>query len=473
MSFGLAYATWFTSHTLGMVIFATLTVVVRSQGLGLLGKVGRRTELALVVALIAVVCLGVFTQSRYPLLFLIYPPLLLGAFRHRIVGVVIGVTLVTAIAIAATLAGNGPFYLMPNGGPTERILLLQIFIATICLAAFPVATALAERRFFARSLRQNQLRLRAITDNLPAFVMHVDISQRYTFANAYAGEMTGVDPATMIGRSLREVVGADYYSKIEPHVEAVLRGETISFEVERDLQGKHYHFRTTYVPDLDIDGKVNGFHMLSFDISQLKRAEQELSLLARNDSLTGLPNRRHFDEEFAITVARQRRSKRPIALLYIDIDHFKDINDSLGHAAGDDVLREFAQRLKGSLRATDFVARLGGDEFAVLLEDIDTPEIAQLVARKVMVAMQRDITTDSSECHVTTSIGIAFCRRVACSQDELITIADGALYQAKAAGRNTCRIVIAEDTASSRIVRGNDQPENVQSQVLSGSDPCH
>jgi diguanylate cyclase (GGDEF)-like protein len=251
----------------------------------------------------------------------------------------------------------------------------------------------------------------------------------------------------MIGRSLLEVGGADYYRKIEPHVEAVLHGETIAFEVERDLRGQHYHFRTTYVPDVDTDGKVSGFHMLSFDISQLKRAEHELSLLARHDSLTGLPNRRHFDEQFAMTVARQRRSKRPIALLYLDIDQFKEINDSLGHSAGDDVLREFAQRLKGTLRATDFVARIGGDEFAVLLEEVDTPEIAQLVASKLIVAMRRDITTEGNEVHVTTSIGIAFCRRVTCSQDELIKIADGALYQAKAAGRNTWRFVMAEDSA--------------------------
>ncbi|HEV2608556.1 MAG TPA: diguanylate cyclase [Xanthomonadaceae bacterium] len=448
MRFGLAYATWFTSHSLGMVIFANLTVVMRSQGWGLLGKAGRRTELAIMTALIAAVSLGVFTQSRYPLLFLVYPPLLLSAFRHRLVGVVIGTTVVTAIAIAATLAGNGPFYVIPNGEPIERILLLQIFIATICLVAFPVATALAERRLLARSLRQNQRRLRAITDNLPAFVTHVDATGHYTFANAYMGKMIGVDPETLVGRSVRELSGKTY-DEIKPRLEAALRGETLTYELELDLQGQHYHLQSTYIPDVDPGGSVIGYYVLSFDISQLKRAEHELSLLARHDSLTGLPNRRHFDEQFAMTVARQRRSKRPIALLYLDIDHFKEINDSLGHSAGDDVLRKFAQRLKGSLRATDFVARLGDDEFAVLLEEVDTPEIAQLVARKLMDAMRRDIATEGNELHVTTSIGIAFCQRIACSEDELIKIADGALYQAKAAGRNTWRIVMAEDTASS------------------------
>jgi diguanylate cyclase (GGDEF)-like protein/PAS domain S-box-containing protein len=447
MSFGFAYATWFTSHTLGMVIFGTLTVVMRSQGWRLVGRVGRRVEMALVLTLLGAVCLGVFTQSRYPLLFLVYPPLLLSAFRHRLAGVVIGTTIVTAIAIAATLAGNGPFDAIPNGTPSERILLLQVFIATTCLVAFPVATALAERRLLARNLRQNQRRLRAITDNLPAFVSHVDLTGHCTFANAYMGRMLGVDPDALLGRSMREVAG-DGYEEIRPHMEAALRGELQTHDLERDFNGQRFHLQSTYIPDVDPDGQVIGYYLLSFDISRLKRAERELSQLARKDSLTDLPNRRHFDEEFATTVARQRRSKRPIALLYLDIDRFKEINDSHGHAVGDDVLREFAQRLKGSLRATDFVARLGGDEFAVLLEEVDTPEIAQLVASKLIVGMRRDITAEGHALHVTTSIGIAFCQRISCNQDELIRIADGALYQAKAAGRNTWRIVMAEDTAS-------------------------
>ena len=448
MSFGNAYAAWFTSHALGTVIFATLTVVMRSQGRLLLGRPGRRLEMGLVLALLGAVCLGVFTQSRYPLLFLVYPPLLLSAFRHRLAGVVIGTTIVTAIAIAATLAGNGPFNTIPNGTPLERILLLQVFIATTCLVAFPVATVLAERRLLARNLRQNQRRLRAITDNLPAFVTHVDTTGHYTFANAYMGRMLGIDPDTLVGRSVREVAGK-VYDEVKPHMEAALRGETQTYELERDFHGQRYHLQSTYIPDVDPGGEVVGYYVLSFDISQLKRAEQQLSLLARHDSLTGLPNRRHFDEEFTITVARQRRNKRPIAFLYLDIDRFKEINDGLGHAVGDDVLREFAQRLKGSLRATDFIARLGGDEFAVLLEEVDTPEIAQLVASKLIVAMRRDIATEGNAVHVTTSIGIAFCQRIACSEDELIKIADGALYQAKAAGRNTWRIVMAEDAASS------------------------
>ena len=569
-SFGSVFKPWFASHTLGMVIFATLTVVARAQRMRLLGAPGHRIELALSVVLTALTTYAVFAQSRYPLLFLVFPPLLFGAFRHRFSGVVFGVTIVSAIAIVETIAGNGPFQLTPNIGSTERILLLQVFIASTCMLALLVAIMLTERMFLARRLREserqyriladysrdlvvriaadgrrlyvspsatdmlgwdpgefagprmdlvhpdditpltralqdlfatggsstityrvrhkdghyvwieahtqrvpgnensgeqeiiysgrdvtqrieaeralaeNQRRLRAITDNMPAFVVHVDTEERYTFANAYTGMVMAVDPATIIGKRLRDVLDAPYYHEIKPHVDAALSGRTVTFEIERDFHGKNFCFQSTYVPDVDNGGIVHGFYVMSSDISQLKRTEQELSLLARYDSLTGLANRFHFNERVVMAIARQRRSLRPLALLYLDIDRFKQINDRHGHAVGDVVLREFAQRLKDSLRETDFAARLGGDEFIVLVEDVDTPEVPELIASRLLAAMQHGIATGTAELHVTTSIGIAFCRRVIVSQDELLQIADATLYKAKAAGRNTCRTAIVE-----------------------------
>ena len=137
---------------------------------------------------------------------------------------------------------------------------------------------------------------------------------------------------------------------------------------------------------------------------------------------------------------------RPLALLYLDIDHFKRINDSLGHAAGDGVLREFASRLKSSLRATDFAARMGGDEFVALIEDVDDPEIPEIVARKMIEAMQAPILVEGNELQASASIGIAFCGRRMMGRENLLRIADGMLYEAKAAGRNTFRMAVVEDS---------------------------
>lgn len=454
--FEIAWAMWFTSHTLGIVIFATLTVVVRALGWRLFGRTGHRAELAGATILTALVTFAVFAQSRYPLCFLIYPPLLLIAFRQRLVGVVAGSAVVATIAIGETLAGHGPFYLIPNASEMERIWLLQIFIAVTCLMTLPIATALTERRVLARNLRENQRQLLAITDNLPAFVTHVDANQRYTFVNAYMGKVMGVDPAALIGRSMRDVLGTEIYDGIRTHVETALSGQTVIFQMEREFQNLNYHFQATYVPDINPNGGVDGFNILLFDISQLKRAEQELALLARSDSLTDLANRRHFDERLDQALARQRRSALPLALLYLDIDHFKDINDRLGHLIGDEVLTEFARRLKSSLRETDFIARLGGDEFVVLLEHVETSEVAELVARKLMAAMQREFTVDGATLTVSISIGIAFCGHHCLARDELIQIADAALYQAKEAGRNTYRLASAEVAA--RPMEQSDTP---------------
>ncbi|MEO5595915.1 MAG: diguanylate cyclase [Lysobacteraceae bacterium] len=446
-SFGLAWADWFASHALGIVIFATLTMVTRALGWRLFGRPGHRAELAGMSILTAVVSFAVFAQSRYPLLYLIYPPLLLIAFRHQLVGVVAGSAVVATIAIGETLAGNGPFYLIPGASDMERIWLLQIFIAVTCLLTLPVATALTERRVLARNLREKQRQLLAITDNVPAFVAHVDSNQRYTFVNAYMGKVMGVEPAELMGRSMLDVLGAESYNEIRTQVDTVLSGQPVTFQLERQIQSLDYHFQATYVPDINPNGRVNGFNILLFDISQLKRAEQELVLLARNDSLTGLANRRHFDERLDQALARQRRNSSPLALLYLDIDHFKDINDRLGHPAGDEVLTEFAHRLKSSLRETDFIARLGGDEFVILLEHVETSVVAELVARKLMAAMQREFTVEGDALAISISIGIAFCGHHCLARDELIQIADGALYQAKEAGRNTYRLALADGAA--------------------------
>ena len=445
VSFGWTYAMWYTTHALGMIVFATFTTVACSLGWRFTGKPERRREFTLTIVLIGAVCLAVFAQSRYPLLFLVYPPLLLCVFRHRLAGAVLATALVSASAIAATLSNNGPFRMFADDGLSQRILLMQAFIATICLVTFPVLTVLAERRHFARKLVESQRRLRAIADNIPAFVMHVDPTEHYTFINAYAGRMLGVDGDSLIGHTVRKLAG-EVYEQVKPWSEAALRGETVTYELERKMSGRRYHMQSTYVPDVDDSGRIGGYYVLSFDITRLKQVERELSLIARHDSLTGLPNRRYLDEYFEMAIARQRRSGRPMVVIYLDIDHFKDINDRLGHAIGDVVLCEFARRLRRAVYDTDFVARLGGDEFLVLGENVDTTEFLALIAEKLQGAFASGIPTENGELFVTSSIGVAFFPVSHRRPDEMIRIADGALYEAKTAGRNTWRLVVLDKT---------------------------
>lgn len=302
------------------------------------------------------------------------------------------------------------------------------------------ARDVSERVLAEQALERSEARLRAVTDNTPALIAHIDDAERYTFANALSGKVFGVDPAAMVGRSVREVRGEAAYRLVQPHIAAVLRGERQQFEGQTEIGGRLFYFETILVPDRDDGGIVRGFYSLTSDITPRKLAELELARLAHADSLTGLANRRHFDEGLAIAVARAQRHARPLALLYLDIDRFKAINDSLGHQVGDAVIREFAQRLQRCLRQEDLVARLGGDEFVVLLEDIADAQAVAATARKIVEVMRNPFVLGAHTLAVSTSIGAAFAPTPR-DPATLTALADRALYAAKARGRDTWTVV--------------------------------
>jgi diguanylate cyclase (GGDEF)-like protein len=200
-------------------------------------------------------------------------------------------------------------------------------------------------------------------------------------------------------------------------------------------------------------------HFSAFDISFLqsianvlaaaierKRAEQEIQVLALQDPLTGLPNRELFRNHLHQKLIRTRRAHQICALLVIDLDHFKDVNDTLGHPIGDRLLAEVAVRLKASLRASDAPARLGGDEFAVILSDLRSPEDAAYIAQKVVGHLSAPFFLDGHELHVGASVGIAISPRDANDVDGLLRTADLALYRAKMEGRNTHKFYAADMT---------------------------
>lgn len=565
--FGVLYVAWFASHALGMVIFATFTVVARRQGWRLFEVRRRRLELFSVLALLGLVCEVVFRSRAFSMPFLIFPPLLLVAFRYRFNGFVLGTALVAVIAASEHALGHGPFVRLVEYSELRRTLALQVFIASTCLLALPVAAVLTGRDVLTRrlatrehqyrmladyshdlvirfdvngvrryispsvtemlgwtredlmnprwdivhpedvglvrkaladlrtdggistvqyrarhkdghyvtieaharlvpapnpgdppdiiysgrdvsrrveaeqALHDNQRRLRAITDNLPAIVLHIDKDERYTFANAHSLRMLGQNDREVIGHRVKDVLGETICQEIEPYMKAALCGETASFEIERDFFGKPRYYQSTYVPDVGENGAINGFYAVSFDISELKQAQTELLHLARYDTLTGAANRLHFIERLELAVARSHRSMRPIALLYLDLDHFKQINDTLGHAAGDQVLREFARRLRQNVRDVDLVARLGGDEFVVVLEEIEAPAAAQAIAAKLIDCLEEPIPIENAApVRIGTSVGIAFNGHPVDDAETLLSKADAALYEAKRAGRNVWRM---------------------------------
>jgi diguanylate cyclase (GGDEF)-like protein len=185
-------------------------------------------------------------------------------------------------------------------------------------------------------------------------------------------------------------------------------------------------------------GKRGYFVAVLNDITEKKRAEQELRYLANFDTLTGLPNRALLSERLARAIVRARRQDTLVAVLFLDLDRFKEINDSLGHTAGDRILKAVAARLQSIASPSDTVSRLGGDEFTLVLEDLPSAEAAFEVARKLLASFAKPLVIDDrSEISITPSVGISLYPSHGLAPTELLKHADSAMYQAKANGRNT------------------------------------
>ncbi len=188
------------------------------------------------------------------------------------------------------------------------------------------------------------------------------------------------------------------------------------------------------------DDEITGFLGIALDITERQRSRQALESLALHDSLTGLPNRQLMSDRAGRGIERARRHGRHFAVLLLDLDRFKQINDTLGHAVGDEVLKAVAGALRACVRATDTPARLGGDEFVVLLDDLAQPDQALQVADKILARLGQGVTAGGRHLAVTPSIGIALWPEHGASLEALLEAADAAMYRAKQAGRNAYRL---------------------------------
>ena len=290
------------------------------------------------------------------------------------------------------------------------------------------------------ALKDSEKRLRMITDNLPVLVTYIDSEHRFRFANETLKRWTGHAPHEVDGKLFSEVMGGAVYDNRRDHIERALAGERVDFEMKADAFGQVRYLQSTYIPDIGPDGVVRGIYTVSNDITVLKQSELELLQLSRFDSLTGLPNRSYLYEILDAALEQGQRSGAALAVLFLDIDHFKSINDTLGHAGGDLVLQEFAQRLAQAVRKTDTVARLAGDEFVILLEGARSYLEVETVASKILCATQKPWLYNGTTIMVTTSIGIAFDGQCRNCGAVLIAQADEVMYEAKAAGRNAFRM---------------------------------
>ena len=231
-----------------------------------------------------------------------------------------------------------------------------------------IAHDITERKQTEQALRDGAEKLRVFADNVPAMTISVDENLRCVFANKRYADFVGFGAADIVGMHVREIVGEAVYSEIEGHLAQALQGQPVAYRRTRKLQnGEFRHLEIKLLPHVGNQGNVVGIFAVTNDITEHMLAEERIQRMAHHDSLTGLPNRLLFNDRLnqALTLARRDASR--FALLYLDLDQFKPVNDTMGHAVGDELLKSAAARIRRQVRESDTVARVGGDEFAVIL----------------------------------------------------------------------------------------------------------
>jgi len=268
-------------------------------------------------------------------------------------------------------------------------------------------------------------------------------------------------PLLPLAREWLDRVHPDDAPRLRAEIDALLAGTSPRLETEHRLRHADGNWRWMLVRALALregDSRPVRIAGSMTDISARKRSEEELRRAAMHDALTGLVNRAYFLESLERSVARvQRRPDKTIALLFLDLDRFKQINDSLGHLAGDRLLASIARRLQSCVRPGDVLARLGGDEFAVLLDDLKDATDATRIAERMQEALHAPLPNGGSEVVVTASIGIAFGGADLEGHEELLRDADLAMYRAKASGKARFEVF---DTGSRATERARMELEN-------------
>ena len=354
-----------------------------------------------------------------------------------------------AAAVRVWLDGAGEM-------PRELILHTLVAGAALMLAAAVLMTrrSMQERVAAEAALRQSEERMRLVANNVPALISYVDREQRYRFSNRTYDAWFGIAHEQMIGRTVAEVFGDEAYARMRQDIERCIDGETVEFEFTTTDGNRRRTMHISCVPHLgartEHGSEVLGFYMLANDVTALKRAQEDLrfaavqlqhdarrlEFLAHHDTLTGLPNRAMFADRAREAVAHARRHDKTAAFLFLDMDNFKQVNDSLGHETGDGLLKVMASRLRASVRGDDFVARIGGDEFCVLLQDIAEPHEAAAVAQKLVAELSKPCLVGEHEVSSGASIGIACVPQDGDDVGTLLRLADHAMYRAKQLGRN-------------------------------------
>ena len=289
-----------------------------------------------------------------------------------------------------------------------------------------------------RVARDALLRFSHAVEQSPTSILIADTRGRIEYANRHFTALSGFTTEDVVGEKLLSFNATDDSEEGKSYWQAVWGGREWRGELrKRRKDGAHYVERVHSMPIRDAKGTVAHVLEIGEDITEQKENEEVIRRMAYFDPLTSLPNRARFNERARAALTRARRDDRALAVLFLDLDGFKNVNDTLGHSTGDMLLKEVASRLVDSVRDDDTVARMGGDEFLIMLPSLDRPSDAQRVAQKIIDKCRAPFDLDGHEVRVSVSIGIAAFPDDGDNEETLVRHADAAMYRAKESGKNT------------------------------------
>jgi diguanylate cyclase (GGDEF)-like protein len=307
--------------------------------------------------------------------------------------------------------------------------------STLLVAAASIGAAIKKQAVEKALQEALQNDFKRTVKSLPNLVFKFEKNKKgkfiYTFFEGKLAERFGENTESMYGKGAGDVLPEEAAGIVEEHLYKADRGITCSYEI-KTKNGIFYH---TLSPIIE-DGKVIEIVGSSIDMTDYKKAQEQVKFLAYYDSLTGLPNRVLFNDRLDLAISHSKRNNQMLSIMFIDLDRFKDINDTMGHTTGDLLLKEVAERLKNAVRDDDTVARMGGDEFALIFTDIDQENHIVRIAENIMSVFTSAFVVNGHEFYITPSAGISIYPNDGQQTELLLKNADMAMYRAKEFGKN-------------------------------------
>lgn len=297
-----------------------------------------------------------------------------------------------------------------------------------------------------RQMEEERAWLAMIVETSNDAIFSISLDGAITSWNRGAEKIFGYSSDEIIGRQIFTIMPPERYDERYRVLQMILNGEQLQFfettRIRKD--GSRIYVSITTSPMLDADGKIIGNSVIARDVTERRKMEEVIRHQAHHDTLTDLPNRQLFMDFLSLELAQARRDGTKLALLFLDLNGFKQVNDTLGHSCGDRLLQEVGQRLRACIRESDTVARLGGDEFTVLMPALGQTDDVGIVLRKILGVFETPFLLDHSIVDTTTSIGICMFPDDGDCGEELMKKADLAMYDAKGTGRNSYQFYNSE-----------------------------